>query len=416
MIFIVLLLFLAYLLIAYFYNSYDTYKIKVNDNFTKTKDYINTTTTTLDTNMNTLNTNTNNKYTSIIDNIKNENNTKFNIIDSNILFLNSNSSNIKVDITSNITNLSNFDRNIKQYIEFKDNNNNINEAIFNHTFSAVPTLSLNFIRNITAISGMTIKTDLLNSNQFRICDNNINEKNCIDMTVKDGIFNIYPSDIQSNNINNLKISGKNKNILANFDLANNNIYLGGDQENAGLFIDSNNKFYVKALNFLTADAKYSETKQNYNKNNISTGQTFNTLKYDSEDIINLNKNNLDNAVSGMYTIFKATPNTIILNLNFKKILTTSTINTINITINELINTENNISLTASSEGIDLSGIINTIILNANKIKINFKSSITALSINNSILRIKLSSNKFTINSQYTEASISNIFIAELVNS
>jgi hypothetical protein len=406
LILIVVLLFLAYLLIAYFYNSYDTYKIKTNDNFTKTKDYINNTTKTLDTNMTTLNINTNNKYAAIIDNIKNENNIKFNKIDSNLLLVSSNNFKLESNITSNTTNLNNFDRNIKQYIEFKDNNNNINEAIFNHTFGAIPNLSLNIIRNITAISGMTIKTDELNSNQFRICDNDITSTNCIDMSVKNGIFNIYPSDIQNNNVNNLKISAKNKNTLANFDLTNNNIYLGGEGENASLFIDSNNKPYVKELNFLTNNTKYNDVKQVYDITNVPT-QTYNTFKYSNNNIIDLYKNNFDNSVPGMYTIFKGTPNTIILNLKFKSsYIDNSSI--INITIDELLNTENNITPTIITETIDINTFINSIKLNLNKITITFKSSAT-MPANNSNIRIKLSSDKFTIPASYTDASISNIF-------
>ena len=39
---LVLVLFLAYILIAYFYTSYSNYKVDVDDNFEKTKNYINT--------------------------------------------------------------------------------------------------------------------------------------------------------------------------------------------------------------------------------------------------------------------------------------------------------------------------------------------------------------------------------------
>ena len=48
---LVLVLFLVYILIAYFYTSYSNYKEDVDDNFSKTKNYINTTISKIDDNI-----------------------------------------------------------------------------------------------------------------------------------------------------------------------------------------------------------------------------------------------------------------------------------------------------------------------------------------------------------------------------
>ena len=461
MILIVVLLFLAYLLIAYFYNSYDTYKITTNDNFTKTKDYINNTTKTLDTNMNTLNINTNNKYGAIIDNIKNENNIKFNMMDSNLLKINSNNLNLQSNITSNTTNLNNFDRNIKQYIEFKDNNNNINEAIFNHAFSAIPNLSLNIIRNITAISGMTIKTDDLNSNQFRICDNDITSKNCIDMSVKNGIFNIKKSDTDinynnnnNNNVNNLKIKGNRifgsssrigingvlennvyyrEDDLVNFDLSNNSILFGGDEYNASMYIDAKTNItshgpYLRELNFFKDGF---ESFKQYKKE--STGinildklfkiENYNTIKFTEQDIKVIRNEFINNSILISYTIIKETPpknNILILNLNLNLNLTLFKFFGIEfeVNINEFSNTENNVIPTIIKENEDIN--INSIILNKKKLLIkineinNFIYPTEDFSNESLNIRIKLSSDKFTLPDYYKENIITNFTKGKII--
>ena len=403
-IFIVIILFLAYLLLAYFYNSYDIYTVSTNDNFVKTKDYINNTIKILDTNMNTLNSNTNNKYTAIIDAIKNDNTTKFSNINSNIASINSNSTIIQSNILSNSNNINKFDTNIKQYIEFKDNNNSINEAIFNHTFSTIPNLSLNILRNVNAISGMTIKTDITNSNQFRICDNNINAPKCIDMNVSGNSFNIYSSDVQSN-VNTIKFLGKNKKTLANFDLATNNIYLGGDETTAPLFINSNNEIFFKSINILSNNVNYLESKQFYNKTGLPM-QTFNAYKYDIDDIIKSKQYINNNLIDGLYNIYKGTiNNTVIINLIIKTSIPTNS--TIIFDIDEIANTASNISLTFTE--LPSSIYINTVKLNTKTLSLTFK---TAVPINTNI-KIKISDSSLALLPVYTETLISNVFSAKI---
>ena len=48
---LLIVLFLAYILIAYFYTSYSNYKEDVDDNFEKTKNYINTSISKIDNNI-----------------------------------------------------------------------------------------------------------------------------------------------------------------------------------------------------------------------------------------------------------------------------------------------------------------------------------------------------------------------------
>ena len=79
------------------------------------------------------------------------------------------------------------------------------------------------MRNITAVSGMTIKTDA--DNLMKICDlSSINSSNCMNMNVNNNNFNIYPTvptTTNNNNISNIDIYNKNKSqIMARFDLNN----------------------------------------------------------------------------------------------------------------------------------------------------------------------------------------------------
>lgn len=256
---LVLVLFLAYILIAYFYTSYSNYKDDVDVNFEKTKNYINLNITKLDSNIRTsidenntkifntsnyisdINTKVNRndlRYTDNYNNVTNlinVTNTNLNNTNSNLnLFLNNTNSNIN----NTNSNLNKFDTNIKQYFQYKSNGSTINDAIFNYQFGVSPNLSLDLLRNVNAISGMTVETDN-STNNFRLCDKS---RNCMDMNIDNQGLNIFPSIFNSNNTtSNIYIYDKNKtSILAKFDLANRGIYLGGDGENAGMYINNSN--------------------------------------------------------------------------------------------------------------------------------------------------------------------------------
>jgi len=292
------------------------------------------------------------------------------------------------------SNINNYDKNIKQYIEFKNNNSTINDALYNYRFEVVPNLSMNFLRNITAIAGMTIKTDTTN-NSMRICDNTVDNINCIDMNINNGDFNIYPSNINSNNVKNIKIYNKNKDKnLANFNLDENKIYLGGNNEDAALYINDSN-LYVKNLNFLVRNGTFNGNKEIFNKDLNNLNQNYNTYKYDINDIVKLNQ--LSYSITGIYTIIRgasSSANNIIF--NFKSIYDIPIGKKIEIDIPELGNTElnkviNNIESSSTA-------FINTGVLNGKKITF---TTITLIPANTNI-RIKLVEPILAFSASFTE--------------
>ena len=160
---------------------------------------------------------------------------------------------------------------------------------------------------------MTINTShsLINSNNFRICDDN-SIKNCINLNVYNGNFNITPE----NSTNNLIINNANKVPMANFDMVNNNIYLGAGDDRAPLFIHDSN-LYIKNLNLIN-----DPTNASFSYNTSSSSRLdINTI------------NNLTNTIIAAYTIEKniddSTSNIIIKLLSYNTITAGSKI-TINI--------------------------------------------------------------------------------------
>jgi len=389
MIIIIVVLILSFILISYFYNNYNTNKIAVNDNLVKTKDYINNTTTTLNSNIKDTKTNID-KVDMLLTNRINRASTDIAINSNDITTLKNNVGIMSTLVNTNGSNLNNYDKSIKQYIEFKNNNTTINDALFNYRFEVVPNLSMNFLRNITAVSGMTVKTNNTD-NSMRICDNSIGTSNCIDMNIRDGGFDIYPSSIPQNNVNNINIYNKNKQkVLANFNLVDNNIYLGGAKEDAALFINESN-VYVKNLNFLINNGKFDGTKQVFDKKANNLNQDYNTYTYDIEDIVRLNQ--LTYSVNGIYTIIKGAAsadgsvaaNTMIINL--KSIYNIIPNKSFEIDIPELANTDPANKDIANNEGSSSSYFPKGVLTNK-KIKFTLASSTTIPA--NTNIRIKLS--------------------------
>jgi len=283
---IIIVLIIAYVLLSYFYNSYDDNKKLVNFNFKKTANYINDNIT---------------NSISAIDIKTKEIDSKFNLttatVNSNVKDMSSNLNNYKSIIDPKIdlldSNISNYDNAIKYYVNFKNNNNIINDKLYNYKFDVTPNLSMELLRNIDIISGMTIRTD--NDKLFRFCDRT-NASNCIDLTVNNGNFNIYPSSTGNNGINNLNIMTSNKNkVLANINFAQKSIYLGGAGEDAGLFINESN-VYAKNLHLMKTGTNYSDPKNVYAFNSSATNH--NTFKYDYDRLI---RDNLTRII-GNYTI------------------------------------------------------------------------------------------------------------------
>jgi len=261
---IIVILVLIFVLIYYFYNNYDDNRNNVNNNFSKTTKYINDTNKDFSKNLNILSDNINkvdNNYKDIT------NKTNSNLLEFNKTAEN-NTSNLRTD-------LNNYDNNFKQFFEFNDNNRKINEALYNYKFSVPPNLSMTLLKDINVASSMTINTSTNKS--FRICQDTTS--NCIDLNVNEGKFNIKPSNNVTNNISSLNIATKDDKSLANFDFANNSIYLGSNQENAGLYIKEN-KVYVKDLYILKSGTKYSDvgTTENLYDSELPNTQNYNMYK------------------------------------------------------------------------------------------------------------------------------------------
>lgn len=287
MITIIIVLILVFVLISYFYNNYSENKVRVNANFKKTSNYINDTNNTIVQNISSVD----NKYGGITSKTNSDVTSlenKFNsFVNTTNPVLSSFSSNLNANNILNAnssSNLTKLDNNLKNFFEFRNNNASINEALFNYNFGVTPNLSLSLLQKIDVASGMTIKTDA-NQRSMKICDY-ANSNSCIDLNVQDGNFNIYPSASTSGTVNNLNIkkSGTGR-VLANFDFNSNSIYLGGTGEDAGLYINENN-VYLKNLNLLSNNARFTDAKVMYNS--ATPTQSYNTYSYNLEDIKRMN--------------------------------------------------------------------------------------------------------------------------------
>jgi len=271
LIILIVVLIIAYILISYFYKSYDENKQLVNYNFRKTANYINDTNNTINSSITALNNKTS-SYDSQINLISSYTTSNVNNLNSNF---NIYKATLDPQISNLNSNLTNFDSGLKNYVNFKINNNSINDKIYSYQFGVNSNLSMELLRNIDVMSGMTIRTN--NERLFRVCDN-ANNCNCIDLNVNNGNFNIYPSNTNNNAINNLNIMTSNKDkVLANFNFNQKSIYLGGAGEEAGLFINESN-VYVKNLNLMKSGSQYADTKSIYDFNTPLAAN--NTFKYD----------------------------------------------------------------------------------------------------------------------------------------
>lgn len=377
---ILIVLVLVFILISYFYNSYNNNKVIVNDNLVKTKDYINNTTTTINANIKETKTNID-KVDMLLSNKINKNTTDISLNSNDITTIKNNMGILSNVVNTTGNNINNYDKNMKQFIEFKNNYTTINDALYNYRFEVVPSLSMNFLRNITAVAGMTVKTDTTN-NTMRICDNSVDDINCVDMNINKGSFDIYPSGIKDNNVKHINIYNKDKSkSLAHLNLEENKIFLGGENENAGLYIKDND-VYVKNLNFLVKDGTYNGDKAYFDKSANNLNQNYNTYKYDINDIVKLNQ--LSYSITGIYTIIKGaddSANNIIFNM--KSIYDIPTGKKIDIEIPEIGNIELNKDI-VNVEG-SSSSFIDKGVLNGKKITFTTIAPITA----NTNIRIKL---------------------------
>ncbi len=414
---IILVLFLAFILIAYFYSSYNNYKDDVDTNFSKTKEYINKTVVALDNNIKTSIQNNNDKINNTSNYIFDINNRvnrtdlrstdNYNELRSSISNTNLNISNFNTRLTSNSDNLNRFDNGLKQFFKFNAGNpaTTINQALFDYQFQVgTNILSLDLLRKVNAIAGITINTDTTAgvNNNLSVCD--ISTSNCIDMNVDTNGFNIYPRT--TGGLSNLNIYNKSKNkVIAKFDTNTNEIYLGGSGEDAGMLVKDSN-VYIKEnrLNLLKDGSLYGDVKTVYDKNNRGTPQTFNTYQVSFADT------HTTNSITGIYSITAGTtgtppPITIIINLKASYNIPSNT----NITINipELTPTLLDKQILTGTET-SISGLLGTngLVLSGNNLKFTTFAIIPA----NQNIRIKTTSGDYVVDTtKYPEPVISNVF-------
>jgi len=167
-------------------------------------------------------------------------------VDSNLAVSNATiSSNLK-NITTN-NNIIN--DNLSNYFSFAQNNVDENNYLLKeHSSYDTDKAKLNILTKVNAVSGLTA------NNNFKICDDEGSHPNCMTLNIDASKnFNITPAD---SNMNKLIInSGSTTPVaMASFDLKNNYIYLGADNDsNAAMFIKNNN-VYMKTLNLVDGSA------------------------------------------------------------------------------------------------------------------------------------------------------------------
>ena len=144
----------------------------------------------------------------------------------------------------NTTDISGFDRALKHFFGFKHNEEVISDSLYTHAFSG-GTKDLELKHKTNMNSGLTIRTS--GDNSMRVCKDG--SEDCMGFGVSGNDFNMT----SYNNVNTFKINGNNETKLANFDLENNNIYMGGHDDNATMTIKDGrivfNKLFINGNKF-----------------------------------------------------------------------------------------------------------------------------------------------------------------------
>jgi|LakMenE22Apr09ns_1017241.scaffolds.fasta_scaffold00014_11 hypothetical protein len=207
-IFILLLMVLVFLLLAYVYNSYTTYTVDINKNLETSEKSIN---------------NTSNAFNKLQDNVINE-----------LAKVNKNQEIIVKNVPNNLIALNSNILNMFQVTS----NNIINDDI---TKSNITINGINVVYPFTAFKNFTSVTDANNS--FNICNSETDplKRSCIQMKISGNNFNIFSSNANSSNIQSINIYDSNNGILASFDTFNKNISLGSNVNPA---ISINNNVYT----------------------------------------------------------------------------------------------------------------------------------------------------------------------------
>jgi hypothetical protein len=133
------------------------------------------------------------------------------------------------------TNFNNINNNLDKFFKFNNNGAAIGNKIFEE---------INFgSANLNLLSPVTTMNDII------ICDN---ANNCVKLNITDEAFNISTSNFNNiKNVKNMNILNKNGKVMANFNMNDNSIFLGGSNLEAPIII-KNNEVYVRKLNLINA--------------------------------------------------------------------------------------------------------------------------------------------------------------------
>ena len=176
-IFILLLIVLVFLLLAYVYNSYTTYTVDINKNLVTSEATIN---------------NTSKAFNKLEDKVVNE-----------LANVNKNQETIVKTVPNNLISLNSNILNMFQPID-ADNVANTDITKNNITINGI-----NMIKPFTSYKNLSSITD--ENNYFNICDNNTDasKRSCIKMNILDNNFNFYTSNANSSNIKSINIYDSN---------------------------------------------------------------------------------------------------------------------------------------------------------------------------------------------------------------
>ena len=143
------------------------------------------------------------------------------------------------DLSVNDTFIDNMDENMRALFNFRQNGNLITNNIQNRQFTD-DNSAFDFRTHATASNGMTIGmgNTIDDNRNLRICKKE-SDNICLHFAMGDSGLNIMPQ-----NVNNLIINDKNNSGLAQFDMTNNVIRMGGINESAALVLH-NNTAYAK---------------------------------------------------------------------------------------------------------------------------------------------------------------------------
>jgi len=122
--------------------------------------------------------------------------------------------------------ISGFDRALKYAFGFKEGGQEISNTLYTNAFSG-QSKDLELKKKTNMNNGLTIKTS--GQNPLKVCADGTDD--CVGFNVNENDFSL----ITHNNVNNFMLKGE-QNQMANFDLANNNIFMGGIDDNATMTI------------------------------------------------------------------------------------------------------------------------------------------------------------------------------------